>query len=272
MGIKMDFADNVVYGASDLNSLRSALATKGVLPEEASSCKVVKGDTDGIVKVCSGQALFADGSRCEIDIEGTTLSISDSAYIYLSRQENDTEVRSSSVMPTGGNIVLLARAEVSSSGIVLTDMREYTVLKIPSCTVNTYDEFVLKKKLNDAAVKSYDSSSTLRFGTWCKVHEFDVQNQNYRFVCLFDNAEEIQNKAFLAWGNLETGKYWSSYTDIDTGENNLEYGIDEIVLYQTSSSTKRIRLKKQGSKIEMYYYSTVSGNLNYEFDGRICFA
>ncbi|MBE7042457.1 MAG: hypothetical protein E7399_03070 [Ruminococcaceae bacterium] len=272
MGITMDFADNVTYGASDLNSLRCALATKGVLPEESSSCKVILGEEDGTVKISSGQALFSDGSRCYVDIEGVTLSVIGTSYVYFSRQENSVAVRTSSALPTGGNTVLLAKVTVASSGINITDMREYTVLKIPSCTVNTYDEFILKKKFNDAAVKSYDSSASLKSGTWCKVHEFEVSNQNYRYVCLFDNEEEVQYKSFLAWGDLNSGKYWSSYTTFSNGESTLAYGIDEIILYQNSTSTKRIRFVKNGSKVEVYYYSTVAGDLSYEFDGQIRFA
>lgn len=271
MGIVMDFADNVSYGASDLNSLRCALATKGVLPEQASSCQVIANGSN-TVKICSGQALFSDGARCNIDEQGTTLVISESGYIYLKRQENSAEVLCSGAKPTGGDTVLLAQVTMSTSDITVTDMREYTVLKIPSCTVNTYDDFILKKKFNNAAVKSYNPSATLSYGVWSKVHEFDVSNQNYRFVCLFDNEEELQYKTFLAWGDINSGKYWSAYTDFSSGESNLEYGIDEIILYQDYSSTKRIRFVKNGSKAEIWYYSTVPGNLEYEFDGQIRFS
>ena len=271
MGITMDFADNVSYGASDLNSLRCALATKGVLPEESSSCKVIA-DGNSAVKVCSGQALFSDGARCKIDEQGTTLIVSESGYIYLKRQENSVEVLCSGSKPAGGDTVLLAYVTLNTSEISVSDMREYTVLKIPSCTVNSYDDFILKKKFNSAAVKAYDSSATLGYGVWCKVHEFEVSNQNFRFVCLFDNEEELQYKTFLAWGDLNSGKYWSAYTDFSSGESNLEYGIDEVVLYQDYSSTKRIRFVKNGSKMELWYYSTVKGNLDYEFDGQIRFS
>lgn len=270
MGIVMDFADNVTYGASDLNSLRCALATKGILPEEANSCKAVLGQQSGTVKICAGQALFSDGARCKVDSDGVTVSITDTCYLYFSRQEDKTEVKTSGSLPSGGNTVLIAKATISSSGISLTDMREYTVLKIPSCTVNTYDDFILKKNFNDAAVKSYDPASSLTSGVWRKVHEFDVSNHNYHYVCLFDNALETQEKSFLAWGDLTKGKYWSAYGR--DGENTLEYGVDEIILYQTLTTTKRIRFVKNGAKIEVLYYSTVPNNLSYYFDGQIRFA
>ncbi len=269
MGIVMDFADNVTYGASDLNSLRCALATKGVLPEESNACKAVLGEQDGTVKICAGQALFSDGSRCSVDEAGVTLTVKDTCYIYFKKQENSVEVMSSASLPTGGDTVLLAQATVASKGITLTDMREYTVLKIPSCTVNTYDEFILKKNFNDAAVKSYDSTASLTAGKWCKVHEFDISNQNYKHVCIFDNAEKVYNKVFLAWGNINTGKYWTAYTVDDT--STLEYGIDEIVLYHDYKSTRRIRFVKNGAKVEIHYYCTMS-QLPYYFDAKIYFA
>ncbi len=269
MGIVMDFADNVTYGASDLNSLRCALATKGVLPEAASSCKVILGEQDGIVKICAGQALFSDGSRCCIDENGTTLTVTDTCYVYLKKQENNVAVMSSAALPTGGDTVLLAQATVASSGITLTDMREYTVLKIPSCTVNTYDDFILKKNFNDAAVKSYDSTASLTSGKWCKVHEFDVSNQNYKYVCVFDNAEKVYNKKFLAWGNIAKKKYWTAHISGET--IGLEYGIDEVILYDGSSTTRRIRFIKNGSKIELYYLSTTN-DPEYSFDAQIFFS
>ena len=193
MGIVLDFADNVTYGASDLNSLRCALATKGVLPEEASSCKVVLGEQDGTVKICAGQALFSDGARCSVDEAGVTLTVKDTCYIYFKKQENGVEVMSSGSLPSGGNTVLLAMATVSTTGITLTDMREYTVLKIPSCTVNTYDDFILKKKFNDATVKSYDPAASLTSGEWHKVHEFDVS----MFACLI-MPKILMTRSFLA--------------------------------------------------------------------------
>ncbi len=269
MGIILDFADNVTYGASDLNSLRCALATKGVLPEATSSCKAILGEQDGTVKICAGQALFSDGSRCSVDEAGVTVTVNDTCYIYFKKQENGVEVMSSGSLPSGGNTVLLALATVSTTGITLTDMREYTVLKIPSCTVNTYDDFVLKKNFNDATVKSYDSADSLTFGKWHKVHEFDVSNHNYKYVCLFDNAQNSYDKAFLAWGNIDTGKYWTAYTTDDI--STLEYGIDEIVLYHDYTGTRRIRFVKNGAKVELYYYCTMS-QLSYYFNAKVCFA
>ncbi|MDY4977189.1 MAG: hypothetical protein SO147_09885 [Clostridia bacterium] len=274
MGISMDFADNVAYGASDLNSLRCALATKGVLPEESTACMAVLGSQNKTVKICGGQALFSDGARCSIDAEGVSVSVTDTCYLYLSREEDGAQVKTSGSLPSGGNTVLLAKAEVSGNTVSLTDMREYTVLKIPSCTVNTYDEFILKKNFNDAAVKSYDSSKSLTSGVWCKVHEFSVNNQNYKHVCLFDNAETVENKRYLAWGNLNSGKYWCSYVSSLTSEEEVDfvYGGDEIVLYQTLTSTKRVRFVKSGAKIEIWYYSTVKNNLPFYFDAQIKFA
>lgn len=269
MGIVMDFADNVTYGASDLNSLRGALATKGVIPEASSSCKAVLGEQEDTVKICAGQALFSDGSRCSVDGSGITLTVKETCYIYFKKQENGVEVMSSGSLPSGGDTVLLAQATVSTTGLTLTDMREYTVLKIPSCTVNTYDDFILKKNFNDAAVKSYDPSASLTGGKWCKVHEFDVSNHNYKYVCVFDNAEDVDDKVFLAWGNIDKGKYWTAYRVDNTGE--LEYGIDEMVLYHDYKSTRRIRFVKQGDKVELYYYCTMS-QLAYYFDAQIRFA
>lgn len=269
MGILMDFADNVTYGASDLNSLRCALATKGVLPEESTACKVIAGEQENTVKICGGQALFSDGARCEIDQEGVTLHITDSCYVYLKRQENTVEAMSSGALPSGGDTVLLAQVTVSTQGLEITDMREYTALKIPSCMVNSYEEFYLKKKFNDAAVKSYDPSASLSYGIWCKVHELDVSNYHYRYIMLFDDSADLSNKRFLAWGNLDTGKYWTSHKT--SGESELEYGIDEIVLYQQDFYTKRIRFVKNGSKIELWYLSK-SQSLPYDFYGHIIVA
>ena len=127
MAYSYDFKDNVVYGADDINAIRTSIMTKGVIEESDSSCKVVALESG--VKILQGQAVFDDGCRIEVDSEGVEREVVSGAvnYIYFS---NNTlagvcEVIASTAAPEGDYVLL---AETDGYGNI-TDRREFSQAK-----------------------------------------------------------------------------------------------------------------------------------------------
>lgn len=127
MAYSFDFKDNVVYGADDINAIRRSILTKGVVEEKADSCLAIL--SDGVVKISEGQAIFADGSKIEVDADGVERE-------YVSEQKNYVyffnntlagvcEVIVSTVFPENDYVML---AEIDELGVI-SDKREFAQLK-----------------------------------------------------------------------------------------------------------------------------------------------
>ena len=130
MSYSIDFANNIRYGADDINIVRSMIMTAGVLQKDDTRCKVSL--AEGVITVAPGEALFYDGCRIEIT-EAETLSYDgEDCYIYLDRcYTSAPKVTTGKTLPS--DAVPLAKI----SGGVVTDIREYSSLKIPSMADNT---------------------------------------------------------------------------------------------------------------------------------------
>lgn len=131
MAYKVDFLDNETYGCSDLNRIRHMIATKGVMNESESSCKVVSGGTTGTVKIMPGIACFESGASIEVDSEGVTLNVigSSTNYVYFEHDEvaNTIAPRISTTAPTeDSDTVMLANV----AGTAITDAREYSAFRM----------------------------------------------------------------------------------------------------------------------------------------------
>ena len=134
MAFTYNFVDNAVYGANDINKVRSTLAYKGVIPEAASSCQVVKNGS--AYRVMAGQVLFSDGSVVTVDSNGYDFSASSGSkyYVWFERSEalNNVSLKCTTSAPSG---IFVRLAEISASGVV-TDAREYGRMKIPTYESN----------------------------------------------------------------------------------------------------------------------------------------
>jgi|GEM_PF-5278355 len=130
MALTYNFVDNVVYGANDINKVRSTLAYKGVIPETASSCQVVKNGS--AYRVLAGQAMLTDGSIAAVDQNGYDFSAASGSkwYVWFERSEplNNVSLKCTTSAPSG---MFVRLAEISTGGVV-TDVREYGRMKIPT--------------------------------------------------------------------------------------------------------------------------------------------
>lgn len=127
MAYSYDFKDNVVYGADDINAIRTSILTAGVIEETDTSCKVVA-EGDG-VKIAGGQAVFSDGCRIAVDSEGVLKEITPGVVNYVYFLNNTLagicEVVTETSYPEGDFVML---AEIDAEGNV-SDRREFAQLK-----------------------------------------------------------------------------------------------------------------------------------------------
>lgn len=196
MAYTYDFMDNVTYGTDDVNKMRSTLMTKGVIPESATSCKVIANGS-GRIKIQPGEAVFANGVRIEITSEETLSYTSGSTnYVYFeySSTLNKCEPKVSTSSPASDRIKL---ATISSTGAI-TDTREVSNLKVPM-GVNSFEEVTVS-----ISNFSFASSSAM---VWELASEVPVKSSGY--------------KNFVA----KRGDYWTAHGSVgtDDGSNSFVY-------------------------------------------------
>ncbi len=128
MAYSFDFKDNILYGAEDINAIRSSLMTKGVVGETNDSLKVLKGE-EGSIIISEGQAIFEEGCRLAVDSDKVILEyptgVKNYVYLYNNKLASVCEIVVSQTEPTGDYVML---AEISAEGEI-TDKREFTELK-----------------------------------------------------------------------------------------------------------------------------------------------
>ncbi len=128
MAYSFDFKDNILYGAEDINAVRSSLMTKGVVGETNDSLKVLK-EQEGSIIISEGQAIFEEGCRLAVDSDKVILEyltgVKNYVYLYNDKLASVCETVVSQTEPTGDYVML---AEISAEGEI-TDKREFTELK-----------------------------------------------------------------------------------------------------------------------------------------------
>ncbi len=129
-GVADVFFDGTSYNTSDLNKIAAAIAGKGVKYADSDSCRAVK-YSSGHIKVLKGTAFFNDGSLIKIDDEGVVLPYVQGKknYVYLKGNisaENKNEV-CCSVVQGSGDIVKIATIDEDEN---IIDTREFCKGKI----------------------------------------------------------------------------------------------------------------------------------------------
>ncbi|MBR6523640.1 MAG: hypothetical protein IKT39_03400 [Clostridia bacterium] len=185
MAYSFDFKDNVIYGADDINAIRKSILTKGVVEESADSCKAIL--SDGVVKICKGQAIFDDGSKIEVDSDGVERQYVSGQPNYVYFLNNTLagvcEVIVSTAFPENDYVML---AEIDELGEI-SDKREFTELKTAdtqryiesfSETVSLMDTVgstatVTLPKSNCSMVEFYMDFAS---NSWMKINIFPKEN------------------------------------------------------------------------------------------------
>lgn len=129
-GVADVFFDGTSYNTSDLNKIAASFSTGGIKYTSSTSCKAIK-YSSGSVKILEGTAFFNDGSIIKIDSDGVILSYAAGKknYVYLKgniNAENKNEV-CCSLTPGVGDVVQIAVIDESGN---ITDTREFCRGKI----------------------------------------------------------------------------------------------------------------------------------------------
>ena len=194
MGYTYDFKNNEFYGAEDINSIRSAFITSGIISGTAPAMAVSV--SEGKVFISEGLAVFADGSSLKIDADGVEMEFQAGVknYVYLLNDTiiNKNTVNVSTQAPAGDYLML---AEIGDDGTV-SDMRVFAsakyaslgaqrcivTLTIPGLT-NGWDntQFIYLGKLN--------VDRNLRCVT--AIHRYDYGDTKLEIGFIRDNGVEL---------------------------------------------------------------------------------
>ena len=206
MGYTYDFKDNEYYSADDINSIRSAFITAGVLGSESPAMKV--SPTDSGVSVSAGTAIFADGSRLTIDSDGIFLvpeaGVKNYVYLLCDTVLNKNTVNISTDEPAGDFLML---AEIDEAGVV-SDRRTFAVAKYASLASQRY---VVNIEI-PGATKGWTNTEFI------KLCDLDI-DRNLRYVTAincYDYGVYLNIGGFIGGNGLEIKLYNSnSGDDID---------------------------------------------------------
>ena len=172
-GVEDSFADGVAYNASRFNDAGKLLYTSGAVPESCLSLKVEDVGESRIL-INPGKAFFDDGAVIEIEAGGETLSyVSGSTnYVYLKNDLINTNrcYPCCTAYEPEGDYVLLA--EVDANGAI-TDKRTYARGKLPG-----YQSFAGDNILHLQESIAITGSGTCLSGS----ATFDIGNNNFEYI------------------------------------------------------------------------------------------
>lgn len=175
-GVEDSFADGVAYNVSNINEIGKVIYTQGIVPESCLTLKVVLASDDKIL-INPGTAFFDDGSVIEIEEGGEELSYTKGAvnYVYL---KNDL-INTNSSYPCcttdapEGDYVLLA--EIDESGNI-TDKRTYAKGKLPGYQSNAGNTMIINERIYLENTTPYQQRSLSGSTT------FDIGENNFEYI------------------------------------------------------------------------------------------
>lgn len=261
MAYKFSFADNVVYGAedinaivnrlvtggvaevcydgesyntSDLNAITAYIATYGARDVSSTTLQVVK-TGEGSIKVLSGCAFMNDGASVEVDSEGVDLTYTEGQtnYVYI---KNNLDATNSidfvcSLSEGTGDIVPLAT--ISADGTI-TDTRVYCRGKLAGyqSTAGLPKEIEVAYSIS---ANIYGSKQTVTV---------DMGGLSYGKIFNLTARESDSTPAQpIGFYDISTDTYVSS-READDGENHyIERECMPIYVNVTSNSTDIVSVK-----------------------------
>lgn len=172
-GVEDSFTDGVAYNASRFNDAGKLLYTSGAVPESYLSLKVEDAG-NGKILINPGKAFFDDGAVIEIEAGGETLSyVSGSKnYVYLKNDlvnTNKCYPYCGTQAPEGDYVML---AEIDNNGAI-TDKRTYAKGKLPG-----YQSFAGDNVLHLQGNVAITGSGTVISGS----ATFDIGNNNFEHI------------------------------------------------------------------------------------------
>lgn len=181
-GVEDNFADGVAYNMSNINEMGKVIYTQGVVPEDNLTLKVVA-SSDGKILINPGTAFFEDGSVIEIEDGGEELSYTKGAinYVYLKNDLINTNASypcCATDAPEGDYVML---AEIDASGNI-TDKRTYAKGKLPGYQSVAENTMILNERIyleNTTPYRQYSLSCSTTF---------DIGENNFEYILAYEKS------------------------------------------------------------------------------------
>ncbi|MBO5454740.1 MAG: hypothetical protein J6A69_12385 [Clostridia bacterium] len=252
-GVADIFTDGLPHNISDLNSIVTANATDGVVPDTVNSLKVYA--SGSVATISAGTAFFADGTIMEVDSDGISLTFTKGVlnYIYLISDTTTNSCRAEcSKTLLSGNNVLLAVIEKDGS---VTDKRKYAKGKIPSAYSSALG-LITKKEIywNQADLKNMTpkeiplSTGTAR-GMFMYMGESLSKTKTFGFVTFNAKGEADFYISGCLMGSLNG---YASAPSLSSSELIIQNGTDVRISLRATASVS-------DGKVIITPFATVSG-------------
>ncbi|MGN1059299.1 MAG: hypothetical protein ACI4QW_02610 [Clostridia bacterium] len=189
------FADDMVYGVDDLNDISSTLISKGV-SQGCTLSATVGEDGGGTVTVGAGVLFMSGGKRVEIDSGGVSLSFASGSLHYVWFQHDTVTGFVTPCCTTtapGGDYVLLG--QVTAAGTAVT-RPERAVMKNSFAGLNKTESFTV----------SLPGGGTTEEVLLCELTPAQV---GYNRVLLYSPGYD-NKQAFCGFADLSTGTAFST--------------------------------------------------------------
>ena len=206
-GVADVYFDGLNYNTSDLNKIANAVAESGVTFGSGASMKVV-GNGTGTVKVTAGTAFMSDGANITVDSDGVVLEYTQGQKNYVYIQNNLLASNTIDIVCglTGGGSDTVPLAEISADGTI-TDTRKF-------CRGKTAG---YQSAVNQTKIIEIPFSFTTNYIGKNQTISVDLGGRQYSRIVNLTSAEGTTTGAMMGYCNLNDNSYYSLHKDSSNG-------------------------------------------------------
>ncbi len=267
-GVADPFADGVSYNAEKINDIVKTVYSDGVVPDSVDTLKVSR-IADGTISIAPGLAFFKDGSTIRIT-EAHQMPYTQGAinYVYLKQdlaEQNRNYPVCSTDGPVGDDYVLLA--EIGTGGSI-TDKRTYAKGRVPGYQSNANCSIETKIML------SVNVSTSGTTGTKSYTVDMGVNNYSRVFVLPWYSGNTIKGTSHMGLYTFADDSYLSMHSIPNKGSGT---STDKLVIASERSGgfahPASLRFSLNGSKLSInlsWALDSSLGVVNFPFKIILC--
>lgn len=253
-GVADVFFDGVNYNTSDLNKIAETVAESGIIYGSGASMKVVS-ENSGTVKVTAGSAFMADGASVTVDSDGVVLGYTEGQknYVYIKNNLLSNNTIDIVCDLTGGGSDSVPLAEISAEGEII-DTREFCKGKLAGYQSNVNQAKIIEVPFS-IRTNNHATSQTVTV---------DLDGYGYsKIICL---PKSVNSAAYgdktLGYCDLYSNTYYS------VCRNNSGLGVltDRLNIYTLIASrgndTVDVRFKLNDRRLECTFTAVYDTNRN----------
>lgn len=217
-GVADVFFDGVNYNTSDLNKIAKTVAESGIIYASGASMKVVS-ENSGTVKVTAGSAFMADGASVTVDSDGVVLGYTEGQknYVYIKNNLLSNNTIDIVCDLTGGGSDSVPLAEISAEGEII-DTREFCKGKLAGYQSDVNQTKIIEVPFSITATHIGESQTVT----------VDLGGYGYsRIVNITRAVNDTVAGPTLGYCNLYDGTYYS----VCRGNNGIDVLTDRLSMY-----------------------------------------